>query len=229
MLYYVPIKPLYDLLNSKRVQEARLLLSVFAYLYQKACVPHYAGDNGFLQCQYEMIQEWLCQEPDNWDVPEYEACLSEVCMAEHFGAKLLKQMRHPYHLEQFEKRVQGFAPVNEKQMELLECSQKILQLFHDYSGKPFYANIGQGLLAPDEEERISPEQYLSFIWSSEGWLFEQLHQQVNCSLQEMTEADEPTALQYFDTLQAKESHDLDFESRLFTLIDELIYVLNKIV
>ncbi|MFH6997400.1 hypothetical protein ACHRVZ_05660 [Flavobacterium sp. FlaQc-57] len=57
-LYYIPVLPLYKLLQDrKQKQTAELLLSVFAYLYHIAGIPYYREDNSYLYYHYECMEE----------------------------------------------------------------------------------------------------------------------------------------------------------------------------
>jgi hypothetical protein len=58
-LYYVPIRPLWDLLRDRKQKKlANLLLSVYAYLYKVVQVPHYRDGGIYLGTTYEMMQDW---------------------------------------------------------------------------------------------------------------------------------------------------------------------------
>ena len=57
-LYYIPIVPLYRLMQDKRTKRAaQLLLSTCAYLYHIAGIPYYTNDSTYLYWQYDMIRE----------------------------------------------------------------------------------------------------------------------------------------------------------------------------
>jgi hypothetical protein len=79
----------------------------------------------------------------------------------------------------------------------------------------------------NDEERMYPEQYFSFNWSNEGWLDDNLMEVVNSHLQELSEAEVPCSMQYFDSPQATETHFLDFENKMLNAICDFASALNN--
>ncbi len=111
---------------------------------------------------------------------------------------------------------------------VLQVASKAFSLYRDYPQRTVFDNIKDGLIEPQEEERIKPEQYISFTWSTEGWLYDQICEYVNAEVQEYGAIDEPTAIQYFDKPQQQSFHDLDFETRMFDVLNELSTILNEL-
>ena len=69
------------------------------------------------------------------------------------------------------------------------------------------------------------DKYISFCAELKGELFQTLFETVNTEFQEYTVMEEPIISKKFDGSNITE-HNLDFENRLFPLIEELIYILN---
>ncbi len=72
----------------------------------------------------------------------------------------------------------------------------------------------------DDNETIGMEKYISFISHTKGWLYENLAQSINNEFNEYAEMQEPTICKRFDT-KAVTKNTLDFENRLFALLDDI--------
>lgn len=85
-LYYIPVLPLYRLLQDrKQKQTAELLLSVFAYLYHIAGIPYYRENNSYLFYNYECMEEWLIDDLENEESEEDNSIISEFNKAVYYG------------------------------------------------------------------------------------------------------------------------------------------------
>ncbi len=184
--------------------------------------------DGFLEGEYEHIYDWYSQDPDEYDQKEYTEMLQDYKAMNFFGKKLLKSIKHKYHLQQFENRVITFKPTTKVDAEILRVSMLVLNLYKQYPTRNLFDNLYCRLLDPEEEERILPDQYISFSWKSDGLIFDQLLESVNCSFQEMACTEEPKAIQCFDKPQVAEKHELDFEERFFGCLDHLADLLNDL-
>jgi len=223
-LYYVPVNQLVRLTQRKQKKQAQLLLSVFAYLYQVAKMPFYTDSSSYLFYEYEMLENWVQDDPENAE--DYVTQLEQIRQAHYFGGKLLRQIRHPYHLQQFENRVNRYAPKTPADTELQEVSRELLQLYKRYPKNHLFLSVHEKLLNPKVEERLRPNQYISFCWNDYGILNNTLIEMVNNEFQEYSVIDLPMAIQIFDAPQEKPCHDLDFEKQIFGLITQLMEVLN---
>ena len=64
-LYYIPIMPLFQMLNDpKRKKTAQLLILVCSYLYHIADVPYYRQEDSYLYWLYEMQKDWIEQDDE---------------------------------------------------------------------------------------------------------------------------------------------------------------------
>lgn len=226
-LFYVAVKPLCLLFRDPRQKaKANLLLSVFAYLHQVAGVPYFS--DGFLGGEYEMIYEWYTEAQGDFDESDCNEIIETYRSMDYFGKKLFKSIRHKYHLEKFQNRVLGFVPKTKNDRELLAVGKEILDVYLQYPSRNIFEKMQEKFIGPQEEDRISPDQYISFFWDGKGTVYEQLMETVNARFQELSGIDEPMAMQCFDRPQDKEDHDLGFEEKLLGCLGKLSDVLNEI-
>ena len=68
------------------------------------------------------------------------------------------------------------------------------------------------------------EKYISFIADTTGWLYERLADSINNEFNEYGAMEKPTIFKRFDGSNIKQTN-LDFENRLFALLDELCALL----
>ena len=71
------------------------------------------------------------------------------------------------------------------------------------------------------------DKYVSFSADGKGWLNENLKQCVNTELQEYGQMEEPIITKIFKGKEIASNNNLDFENRLFALLEELAYLLNN--
>lgn len=226
-LYYVQAAPLYRLLadTSKR-PFANLLLSMFAYLYQVANMPF--CNEQFIGGTYDMIEEWIADDPDAWDEEDYAERLDDITQMNKDAKRMCRIIADRKHLRRFERRITTMLPENETEAETVRLAVRFFQLWKEYPGHGFNSNVFPNLLNPEMEERMYVEQYFSFVWESRGWLFEDLMENINVSLQEYSTSDDPVAVQFFETPQDTIRLDLPYENLLLKLIEELIDILNTL-
>ena len=227
-MYYIPVRPLWRLTQVAQQQPlAEMLISVFAYLYQIADISYYRGNGSYLDCMYDMLGDWINEEENDEQEREYrEEQNNDLNELTHAGALLRPIISQPFYLGNFEANIQNYR--NSKNWDLkAEClASEFLQLYRDYPQQSLFENIHPDLFNPDEEERIRAWQYISFYWSGEDTLYEMLYEMVNNEFQEYGVTDEPTIIQLYDSPQSQPLNDLNFEKRLFELIDKLCEILN---
>jgi len=228
-LYYIPVRPLVDLLKQKENRPlANLVLSVFSYLHHVVKIPWFTGNDNYLSDCYSVLKDWYSEDTD----PEEE--LSGAEMIAHFnslekaGIWLHRRINAKANKENLKKRINKFLPVNKKEALFHSVAQELNALAEKFPGRSVFSSIPENLLQPDEDTRISPEHYLSFFWDSDDIICDQLMEYISNHLQECTVIDDPAAIQYFDEPQDKPLHDLEFEIRLFKAIDDLCTALKEI-
>ncbi|MCV9926255.1 hypothetical protein OIU83_01215 [Flavobacterium sp. LS1R49] len=223
-LYYIPVLPLYHLLQDKKQkQTAELLLSVFSYLYHIAGIPYYRESHTYLFYQYECMEEWIIDDLESDENHE----TSEFNQASYYGDVMLRKIYNPYHLNVFKQRIATYKPKSSFGRDCLDVVQKAFALLTEYPNASIFRNtLNQ---ERDEEDNIiHAEQYISFIADSDGLLYENIARVVNDEFNECGEIEEPTIQQIYDNQNSPSKEALDFEYRIFPLINELCSLLNHI-
>ncbi|MCC8423554.1 hypothetical protein [Mucilaginibacter sp. UR6-11] len=224
-LYYIPVRPLWHWLQSSQGQRlAELLLAICAYLHQVVQIPFYTENGSYVGCQYQMIEDWINDEQE--DEEDRRQQLDELYTMHNAGLKLHEQIRKPYYLETFAHIVENFRPVDDWEKDWVAIGAEFLGLYHNYPQRSIFDNIHSDLLYPEDEDRISADQYISFYWSGDGCLADTLFDTINCNFQEIAYMDEPMHLQKFDKFPEANVPDFQFEKALFELVDRLCKLLN---
>jgi hypothetical protein len=142
------------------------------------------------------------------------------------GDELRGSLINPFYLEEMENKVTHFKHRDNRELAFKNLGIEALALYQAYPNRSIFDHINPDLLCPEENDRVSAGQYVSFYWSSEDCFNDTLTDMVNNEFQEMGEQEEPTSVQIFSEPQEKETHDFDFETRLFSFINRLIELLN---
>ena len=226
ILYYIPIVPLYRLSkNPKRKKVTQLLQSVCSYLYQIAEIPYYRKQESYLFWMYDMVEEWLTSDDENEETPIY---LAEIKQAEQIGDFMEQKIYNQNNLTRFKDHLKNFKAKDGFDNDCFMLARKIFFLYEQYPN----ATIYQNLLTNTEEKEyendsiVSMDKYVSFCADDKGLLFETLFETVNSEFQECTTMEEPTVIKKFDG-NIITNNNLDFENRLFPLIEELTCILNN--
>ncbi|MFC3336087.1 hypothetical protein [Flavobacterium palustre] len=226
-LYYIPVLPLYRLLQDKKQKRtAELLLSVFAYLYHIAGIPYYRESNTYLFYQYECVQEWLMDWDESDETEEVSTTISEFNKASYYGDIMFRKIYNLYHLNCFEYRINSYKPSNPFEKDCHNIAKKAWELMEQYPEHNIFRNTSN----EDFEESdgvIMAEQYISFIGENEGILFENISRTINDEFNECGEIEEPKFIQIYDTENRFSKESLDFEYRLFPLLTDLCTLLNN--
>lgn len=222
-LYYIPVIPLYKMLNNEGMKKAaKLLLSVFAYLYHIADIPYYRQEDAYIYWQYEMIADWIEQD----DESELDSRIEEIKVAQWCGDKVEQKIYNRKNLDFFEERIKAFNPKNEFEQECLNVAKGFFALYIEYPE----TTVSQHAKCNDEQaekedEIIAMDKYISFIAGASGWLYETLAETINNEFNEYGTTEEPTVIKTFNGAVITD-RNLDFESRLFPLIGDLCTLLN---
>ena len=231
-LFYIPVRP-YWLWSQTAGQEriTELVTVLFAYLHQVVDIPFYAENGTFMDCQYDTLENWINEaayENEN-DAEEkalrehQEATLYEMKRA---GGHIMPVIKNPLWLKKMEQVITAYHHRDNYELEWELLAIEFLQLYRQYPKRSVTDSIRDDLVYPDEEERITVEQYISFYWSDRDCFQDELIDMINCSFQEIAVQDEPTLVHCFDMLPDTERKDFDFEIRLFDLIERLRDLLN---
>lgn len=229
-LYYIPILPIFEMLHDpKRKRTAHLLVSVFSYLYHIADIPYYRQENSYLYWQYEMLSDWVEQDDQTDETESYK---TELQQAEWIGERIGQKIFNRINLTVFEQRLKAFKPIDDFDKECWQCACNALALYADYPQASIFRNAPKAGEAPCnenedyEQETLSMDKYISFMASGKGCLYESLSESVNNDFNEYGSMVEPTILKRIDGSPIT-GDNLDFENRLFTLLDNICYLLNN--
>ncbi|WP_281638174.1 hypothetical protein [Flavobacterium marginilacus] len=225
-LYYIPIVPLFQMLNDpKRKKTAQLLVSVCSYLYHIANIPYYRQENSYLYWMYEMMNDWV--EQDDY-TEETESCIAEIVKAEWIGERIEQKLFNRINLQVFEQRLNCFKSHDAFDLECQEVACNAFALYAQYPHESIFRNAPSPQEDPyndeNDSETVGMEKYISFIADTTGWLYERLADSINNEFNEYGAMEEPTIFKRFDGSNIKQTN-LDFENRLFALLDELCTLL----
>lgn len=223
-LYYIPIQPLYQMAHDPKCKKnAQLLISVCSYLYHIADIPYYRQQNSYLYWMYEIHKEWTEQD----DEDDTQKNMLEFDKAELIGDCIEKKIFNRINLQVFEKRLKSFKRSNTFDKECYHTAIKVFDLYTQYPNENVFRNApvnNEPQSEEDENQFIAMEKYISFISDTKGWLYESIAQSINNEFNEYSQMDEPTIIKCFDQT-ALNANSLDFESRLFALLDDLCRIL----
>lgn len=226
ILYYIPILPLYRLSkNPMRKNAVKLLKSVCSYLYHIAEIPYYRQQESYLFWMYEMVAEWLISDEENEETPIY---LSEIKQAEQIGDFMEQKIYNQHNLSRFKNHLKTCKAKDQFDNDCFTLASKIFSLYEQYPNENIRRNA-QFKGETDEFESdgiISMDKYISFCPEAKGVMFQTLFETVNSEFNECTIMEEPMIIKKFDGSNISDKN-LDFENRLFPLIEELIYILNN--
>ncbi|HUN01229.1 MAG TPA: hypothetical protein PLS00_00120 [Niabella sp.] len=227
-LYYIPVGPVYDLLLKPDKQHLTdIILPVFSYLYTIAGIPWMDEEGSFLSYCYQVLQEWEQETAeDEQDKAYQDDIIKRYTALQKGSAAVYQQIIQPQHLIEWESRLGQFVPMTETQENLLTVVENFFALYCEYPHRNAFDEPVDDLYPKQEEDHVTPYHYLSFFWDCNDDTYDHLMEYVNSYLREYSIIEEPVACQSFNRPQAAISHDLDFEHRLFTGIEDLIAVLN---
>lgn len=227
-LYYIPVVPLFRMLHDKeRKHTAQLLLSVCSYLYHIADIPYYRQEDSYLYWMYEMHKEWVEQDEETDDTETYK---SELRNGEYIGDRIEQKLFNRNNLTFFEPRLSRFKSCDTFDRECHKVACNAFALYAEYPKASIFRNASlpeQDPYNDDDDydnETIGMEKYISFIAHTKGWLYESLSDSINNEFNEYGKMEEPTIYKTFDGSKITQGN-LDFENRLFELLDELSYLL----
>lgn len=227
-LFYIPVFPVFRMLrDKKRRKSAHLILSVFSYLYLIAQIPYYCQEGSYLYYEYEMIEDWIMEDPYEEEEGE-DNRLHDLHVAKWVGEKIEQKIYSRKNLDFFEHRIQQFTPKDQFDLDCLNLAKETLEIYRTYPDADIFRNASV-MLGEDgeylDDEVIPMEKYISFYADNSGWLASSVFESVNCQFQECTETQMPVISKCFDGRDT-DLVNLSFENRLFELlhgITDLIY------
>ncbi|ATL45470.1 hypothetical protein CMU69_18265 [Elizabethkingia anophelis] len=232
-LYYIPVVPLYQMLgNKKRKKTGLLLLSVCTYLYRIADIPYYRQEDSYLYWIYEMLTEWLEQDEE---MDDNHISKRELQKAESIGDIMEQKIACKENLLFFEERLKQFKPKDNFDKECFLLAEKTFKLYREYPDASVFRNTyHNNVVRPEEADEdeyynnetvITMDKYISFFAESDGLIYDNLMDCVNNEFNEYVETQEPMIFKIFDGSNITDEN-LDFESKLFKILNELCRLLN---
>lgn len=221
-LYYIPIVPLYRMLqDKKRKKTAQLLISVCSYLYHIADIPYYRQEDSYLYWIYEMHKDWV---EDDYENEENEMQKSELRKAKQIGDKIEQKLFNRINLKIFEQRLKEFKSRDAFDHEYWQVACDTITLYKEYPNERIFRNAPFPEQDPYEDDyenqTIGMEKYISFCADTKGWLYNSVTDCINNEFNEYGKMDEPTICKIFDESELNQS-SLDFENRLFDVLNDL--------
>jgi hypothetical protein len=242
-LYYIPVLPLYRLLKSgKDKRSAELLLSVCAYLYHITGVPYYRDEDSYLFYHYEILEDWIENDLDQMDERDINFERSALRSANYYGDIVQRKLFNKYHLEHFAERVQQFRAHSPFTEECLKLATNALALWASFPDGFLFRHINDSFPEKEESSEEDDDEYneeerdstillseiVHFIAENEGSLYDSLAEMVNSEFNEKGSTQEPVLVKFYDQQLDGNTDTLDFERRLFDLIDNLCILLNDL-
>ncbi len=225
-LFHIPIVPLFQMLKDpKRKANAQLLISVFSYLYHIARIPYYRKEDSYLYWLYETHKDWI--EYDDTD--ETEMYKSELRQAEIIGDRIEQKLYNPINLTLFEQRLSRFKSLDTFDRECWQVACNAFALYTEYPTATIFRNAPideQDPYADDyENEAIVMDKYIAFVADTKGILYNSIVENINSELNECGILEEPSISIPFNGKDTS-GENLDFENRMFDLLDDLYLLLE---
>lgn len=223
-LYYVPIVPLYKMLKSSEKRKcALLLLSVASYLYRIADLPYYRQEGSYLFDMYSFVSEWQEDAVEDID-PQF---LHEERQSKVIGDIMEKKIANSENLKHLKARVDAFKIKNELDQKCHDIAVRCLDLMRDYPNSRYDRKVDcPEYMDEDGEIIVRLDQIVSFCADNQGIIFDDLFRFVNDQIADYSALEEPTIYIPIDGREI-EGNDLNFEERLFALIEDLIFQLDE--
>ena len=227
-LFYIPIVPLFEMLHDKqRKHTAHLLTSVCSYLYLIVLIPYYRQEDSYLYWLYETHKDWIDNDDETEETESYK---NELRKAETIGDKIEQKLYNRINLTVFEQRLSRFKSRDTFDHECWNVACNAFALYTEYPTASIFRNAPMPEQDPYtddcENEVIGMEKYISFIADTKGWLYESVKDSINNEFNECGVLEEPTISKAFDGKKISVGN-LDFENRMFELLDDLSYLLNN--
>lgn len=223
-LYYLPLRPAWKFIRTNRnTKRAALLVSVLAFMHQVLRVPSCLG-NSYIGYTHEMIRDMETENKSEYTEREYREAMFAINEIFSKGKRMMNRLSDNKQVAMFQKRVAAFKPVTASDEALLQLAEKALRLLTT-APMPYYENCMGGVVDPSEESRSYPDEYVSFVWYSDGWMASHVHDYVNGDLSERGIQEEPLHLVLFNRAQSPEPFPFAFENNVFELLGDTAHFL----
>ena len=227
-LYYIPVVPLYRFLKDKRFLSSRpavmVLLSACSYLYRNAGVPMYTDYGSYMSYEYDILVNW-CEESDEPD--SYQSDLRELKIILSIGESMQQKFHHQKNLDFLKERIAKVKPVDEFDRYCLSVGQQTLWLYEQYPKENIFRFAQDIIHNPyDGDDFTLMGQYISFIGTADGGIYDMLFDMVNNEFGENRGIQQPEIVQIFDG-RPLTNRDFTFENAVFKLLEDVCVILNN--
>ena len=166
-----------------------------------------------------MFTEWV-EYDDHTDETEFYK--GELRKAETIGDRIEQKLYNRINLQLFEQRLNGFKIRDDFDMACHKMACNAFALYKEYPTASVFRNAPEQDHDTDDydHEIIGMEKYISFVSNTKGWLYESLVDCINNEFNEYGAIEEPTIFKRFDGNEIT-ANNLDFENRLFALLEDL--------
>ena len=224
-LFYIPVRPLWYLIekNSNELL-AGLLTEIFCYLHKITGISFF-NRNGYLCQTYDYIQN-IIDDGEEEDVVYKEIQQEELSTIKDAAEIIHQRINKSFRFKVYSSLLEQYRAKENSDALMVQFCADFAEFAKDYPQRSIQNEISSTIHLDGNTEYIYYDQYLSFYWSGEDGFTDLLMDIVNADLQEIAYMEQPISLQWFDTAQPSEMHSLHFETRLFSLLERLIEILN---
>ena len=215
------------------------MLCIFSYLYHIADIPYYRDEGTYLYYHYEMTNDWITDDMGELEEETQHEFMNALKTAAWYGDEVERKIFGRYHLDHFAgivKNARCRTPFEQA------CRGLAEQTFALWSDHP-QANIFSHLRTPEQDRRrdgddgyddeeyyntIHVGEYIHFIADTQSSLYDSIQMNIDSELNEKLYWQEHTLFLPYDQNFKAGSDSLDYENRLFKLLDQLCYLLNDL-
>ncbi|QHV99196.1 hypothetical protein [Spirosoma endbachense] len=238
-LYYVPVRPLYYLIQRRtKSPRTELICCIYAYLYQVAKIPYCTDDQGsYVSSEYDYIrereQEWSDYELADMEA-EKDAGANYIKEINGKLIKCLKRFNKQRHLEKFARLSETFQPICEDDHTLLQVARRFLELYETFPEHSFELaqvyNYNQDV-SEEEEYQISIDRRVSFIWAENDLVYQYIIENFDAEFSSGSEEGPYACSVLYDKSYATKDELLNsemFMSHLLSSMAEFITYISKL-
>lgn len=154
---------------------------------------------------------------------------SELRQAEIIGDRIEQKLYNPINLTLFEQRLSRFKSLDTFDRECWQVACNAFALYTEYPTATIFRNAPideQDPYADDyENEAIVMDKYIAFVADTKGILYNSIVENINSELNECGILEEPSISIPFNGKDTS-GENLDFENRMFDLLDDLYLLLE---
>ena len=223
-LYYIPVRPYWYISKKKELEQLfKVVTCIFSYLHKVIGVPYFRG-YCYMRDIYEMLENMLIDQYDEDAEDELQEQKQTLEDIEYYGDELYPVFNVGYEAKVLKALLEDGQGLS---AEVLDLAWDFLKLSLDYPNRSLDTSLNYDLLGKVENGVIDTDRYLSFYWSGYDCFHYEIEEWVNNDCMDMDGINEPVAVQCFDKPQEVVRYDFDFETRLFSYLDRLVFILNS--